>query len=78
MHQTKKLISGGKRWKWVIPLAKAIGRIISWAFGVRKALHVVREIVEEGTTDEHKKGWLIIKPKLLLSRLITLQILLHF
>ncbi len=33
MHQTKKLISGGKRWKWVIPLAKAIGRIISWAFG---------------------------------------------
>ena len=71
MHQTNNLITGGKRLAWLLPAATAIGTIISWAFSVRAAYALITEIVEAATPDEHEKGWLITKPKLLLSRLFT-------
>ena len=74
IHQTNKLISGGKRLAWLLPVAMAFGTIISWAFSVRAAYALITEIVEAATPDEHVKGWL--KPKLLLSRLFTFQVLL--
>ena len=58
---------------WLFPAAIAIGTIISWAMSVRAAVFLVIEIVEAATPDEHEKGWLITKPKLLLSRLFTLH-----
>ena len=61
---------------WLFPVAIAIGTIISWGLGVRAAHHLVTEIVEAATPDEHEKGRLFIKPKPLLSRLFTLQVLL--
>ena len=76
IHQTNKPISEGKRLAWLFPAAIAIGTIISWAMSVRAAVFLVTEIVEAATPDEHEKGWLITKPKLLLSRLFTLQVLL--
>ena len=65
IHQTNKLISGGKRLAWLLPAAMAFGTIISWAFSVRAAYALITEIVEAATPDEHVKGWL--KPKLLLA-----------
>ena len=62
IHQTNKLISGGKRLAWLLPAAMAFGTIISWAFSVRAAYALITEIVEAATPDEHVKGWL--KPKL--------------
>ena len=38
------------------------------------AYEVGKEIVKAATPDELEKGWLIIKPRLLLSRLFTFQI----
>ena len=74
IHQTNKLISGGKRLAWLVPAALALSTIIGWAFSVRAAYALITEIVEAATPDEHVKGWL--KPKLLLSRLFTFQVLL--
>ena len=76
MHQTNNLITGGKRLAWLLPAAIAIGKIIGWAFSVRAAYALITEIVKAATPDEHEKGWLITKPKLLLSRLFTLQVFL--
>ena len=76
MHQTNELISGGKRLAWLFPAAIAFMTIVSWASGVYASQFLVRYIVEAATPDEHEKGWLIIKPKLLLSRLFTFQVLL--
>ena len=73
MHQTNNLITGGKRLAWLLPAAMAIGKIIGWAFSARAAFALITEIVQAATPDEHEKGWL--KPKLLLSRLFTLQVL---
>ena len=73
MHQTNKLISGGKRLAWLFPAIIAFQTIVSWASGVYAAQFLVKEIVEAATPDEHEKGWLIIKPKLLLTHCAKVQ-----
>ena len=46
--------------------------VASWAYA---AYEVGKEIVKAATPDELEKGWVIIKPRLLLSRLFTFHIL---
>ena len=79
LHQKNKQISGSKRKAWPLPVLKAyfVGVVISQLFpswkvisiglGFYTATSVVEKITKSDEDD--KKGLLISKPRLLLSRL---------
>ena len=54
--------------------APAIASVATIVAATAVTIDVVDNIVRKATPDELEKGWLIIKPRLLLSRLFTFQI----
>ena len=69
------LISGLVSWGMTaVTTAVTVSNVMT-AINVASLAYVVgKEIVKATTPDELEKGWLIIKPRLLFSRLFTFQI----
>ena len=69
------LISGLVSWGMTaVTTAVTVSNVMT-AINVASLAYVVgKEIVKAATPDELEKGWLTIKPRLLLSRLFTFQI----
>ena len=69
------LISGLVSWGMTaVTTAVTVSNVMT-AINVASLAYVVgKEIVKATTPDELEKGWLITKPRLLLSRLFTFQI----
>ena len=69
LHQNNKQISGDKRNAWLVPALKGLWKVISIGLGFYTASNILKEIAKSDEDD--KKGRLIIKPRLLLSRIFT-------
>ena len=69
------LISGLVSWGMTaVTTAVTVSNVMT-AINVASLAYVVgKEIVKAATPDELEKGWLITKPRFLLSRLFTFQI----